>query len=1221
MGRRLLIFAGSFLTLVITAVLAMPWWWGPTLRAFAEKRGVEMGLYSTVGYGRWSVEDVVVRRARWELALNRVEAPHPLAWWWRRSATGPVDVDGWSFRWIGDVAVEGSPAEPTGDAESVDWLTVRQGLREWGPEIILQSGRVEVAGMPVRATIDRLRLTAGHLELSRVQASPVEFGGHITWNDASLLVLSFEDEARSWAFQLRATESADELAITGSWWENELSGILGVDPESWRPERINLRSESWTVDGGALGWGDRLATLSGDSDFVWSPEGFNLSVIAGGVPLAGSRFPEARVTLVAMGDTREARVQRLDVSLPGLSASLDEPLVISREAGGAETPSQFRIEADLSELISAEIEGQLRGALTTTYRAESWPEMRGAFDLANIGFRDLPRLAGRFAGELTWPGFRIEQLELQSDDGLLLAGSAIGNAATGRIESANATASLASSVLRMWLPSDVDFDQLDVSASVNGEWTELEHTGHFELTNLRVPKLKPLAAEGDWRGGRQRAVFDVRTRSEASELELQAVLDPEQIELSNVELRCEETVVWTVARARIAQVGESWFLDETELTGPGLSLATSGLDARNGNLHWELQETDLNWVGDWWAEPVPPMGIGRLSGAARWTPTDLAAEARVLMEFDLDQVGSINVAADVAGDAHGLAVSEFWIGRGGVAFASARGEFPVALSRSESGAFQWKLDEEETLRADVSVSPHPEFWQPLGAATGITLVRPEVELALTGTWAQPVGAGLIAIERLSLPATEGFWHWPTLENLRATLAGDSEGVALEDMTVTVESQRLRARGRLPVTLQSWRELQESPLRYLRTHGEAAVELPDADMAAVARFVPDYLAPVGRVALAVEFSPGGDMAGALSLRDAASRPLGPLGVMQEITADVTFAGRQVFLDQLSATVGGQPVTLTGSAELPVGGQPLWDARLTGDNLPLVRRTGLLLRGDLDLRLRTDEAGNGELSGGVHLADGVMVADIRSLIPEPSGGQRPATRPPYFSVGVEPLRDWAVDIAVSGNRFLRMQTPVVDGVASVEARLQGTLGVPRAVGEVRIEEAEVKLPFARFDVENGRIELTEENPFAPELSIAGEGKRLGYDLRMELTGTVDRPRLHFSSTPVLPAADVILLVMAGVVPREDFAYTGSRRAVQVGTFLGQGIFNGLWRGSDRLTVTSGESLSRQGRETYRFSYEVDERWSLVGEYDEFDHYNAAVKWRLMPNSARKAEEASP
>jgi translocation and assembly module TamB len=60
------------------------------------------------------------------------------------------------------------------------------------------------------------------------------------------------------------------------------------------------------------------------------------------------------------------------------------------------------------------------------------------------------------------------------------------------------------------------------------------------------------------------------------------------------------------------------------------------------------------------------------------------------------------------------------------------------------------------------------------------------------------------------------------------------------------------------------------------------------------------------------------------------------------------------------------------------------------------------------------------------------------------------------------------------------------------------------------------------------------------------------------------------------------------------------------------------SDRLMFSSGEHVSRQGRETYSIEYRLNNRWSLTGEYDEFDDYNAGVKWRVFRE--KKADHAT-
>jgi translocation and assembly module TamB len=77
-------------------------------------------------------------------------------------------------------------------------------------------------------------------------------------------------------------------------------------------------------------------------------------------------------------------------------------------------------------------------------------------------------------------------------------------------------------------------------------------------------------------------------------------------------------------------------------------------------------------------------------------------------------------------------------------------------------------------------------------------------------------------------------------------------------------------------------------------------------------------------------------------------------------------------------------------------------------------------------------------------------------------------------------------------------------------------------------------------------------------------------------------------------------------------------RLGTFLGQSLLASLGGDSEageRLSVSTGENVSRQGRETYGIEYRLADRWSLVGEYDEFDDFNVGVKWRVFSRGGSK------
>jgi translocation and assembly module TamB len=306
-----------------------------------------------------------------------------------------------------------------------------------------------------------------------------------------------------------------------------------------------------------------------------------------------------------------------------------------------------------------------------------------------------------------------------------------------------------------------------------------------------------------------------------------------------------------------------------------------------------------------------------------------------------------------------------------------------------------------------------------------------------------------------------------------------------------------------------------------------------------------------------------------------------------------------------------VTLTGAVELAEDASPRFDLALRGTNLPFVRQTGLLLRGDLDLQLQTPGAGApARLSGSVRLRDSLFLSDVRALLPQ--GGAGPMRRPPYFAVEAAPVNAWTLAIDVSGDRFMRVRIPVFTGVASARFRLGGTLGEPRAIGELVIDEGVIKMPFAGFDVTQGTVRLTEMDATEPEIYVRGTGRRYGYDLTLAVEGRASQPNVVFSSSPALDSEQVLLMVMAGTAPGNEITRTATQRAANIGLFLGQSLLSSLGADAaeaDRLTLMSGEKISRQGRETYEFEYQLSDRWTLTGEYNEFDEYNAGVKWRVF------------
>jgi translocation and assembly module TamB len=236
-------------------------------------------------------------------------------------------------------------------------------------------------------------------------------------------------------------------------------------------------------------------------------------------------------------------------------------------------------------------------------------------------------------------------------------------------------------------------------------------------------------------------------------------------------------------------------------------------------------------------------------------------------------------------------------------------------------------------------------------------------------------------------------------------------------------------------------------------------------------------------------------------------------------------------------------------------------------------------------------------------------VRDLVPGTVSA--PSRRPPYFSVESPPAADWRLAAKVTGTKFLRVRSTLFNGEISANLKLEGTLREPVALGDLRIDSGTVRFPFASLAVRQGFVTLGSGDPHRPQLQLLAESKRFGYELRMEASGPADAPVVQFSSTPPLSSEQIVLMLTAGEMPKGMLTLTPQQKAQTVAVFFGRDLLARLGLGDesgDRLTFQSGEQVSEQGRPTYNVEYKFTDRWSLVGEYDRFNAFNAGLKWRV-------------
>jgi translocation and assembly module TamB len=1168
------------------------------------------------------------------------------------------------IRWLG--SGEASPeVDETSGAVAIRGLTdqIHEGLtlaEQWLPPLHLRDVRVSAAGAriglpellwngqelrieadsvegleqlegwePEQSSLRATRMGSGiffQIHLQTREFAPVDLRGEVR-------PLADEEVRFDFAVKSEHVQAEAEAFWSGAGWRPDevvaegraALGQLGVNLPEGVAEidstfEASLEGDRWTV--------------SARQEGAWSGEDEAL----GEVPLT--------LEVKASGDREAVEIEALTLQAPWAQARLDRPLRLDLATLSPQAAVRLQWEFDAGQEAAVPLTGRGRGVAEIAPREGDLAGMRWQID----GEAELD-LAPWLPEGVVAPGLIEFAAQGEGDsEAFCLEESRIESAAWGRIEgnacweraaagplTGSVEGIVLAALLTPLLPEGVSLtDDLEWSAeSVDGAKTMA-----WNVT-LRAPALayEPMSLTGS-----ADLALTALSRSEVARWSLQFERDSGAVEIEG-KAQWAEAKQWSVSIDRLEETFEGeprWRSVEP--------WAVSGVSGADGN-RLELQPLRLaredgsgelrvggtmnfrpgrHPVGDfefalhdlapdafegWWQAPNEQWQLVRLEGRAQ-IPQEGPLIARIdgegLWNARDGSTWRLSMAGETQGDV--LTIERLDVASSTAPWLRAGGTLPIAWVFG-SGAAEWgrlQADRAAALDWQVEVSAREPLPPYLTERFPLAYENFTFKGDLSGSFAEPQGQFSADGAWLEIPLDSGGDTGETLrlENprLQAELAAGAIEVAQLGFRLPGAAERAEASLRLEHD--QWDgAISGATLDWLEAL-RLKVGLNAFPVAALGPFLPETVEPAGEINADIAKTDGLLFEGSVSWRGIQFGPL-PNGMApRDFQGIARLDGRALREIEAELSVSGRSVRLGGEVDLAQWPEPLFDLSLEAERLDLVRQLDLILRAKGDLRLtRNSVAESTRLAGDLELLDSLLLRDVRDFTRQGAAGV--ARRPPYFAVEAEPFNTWQLDIDITGERFMRVQTPIFSGTLSADFHLGGTLGEPVATGQAEVNEGSVDFPFASLPVQRGLATITIDEPHRLQLEAHAQGIAFGYDVSVDLTGSANDPVVLFGSAQGLSPDDVVLMLTAGSVPSSDRQESDSMRAGRLALYLGRDIFSTLLSENgeaSKLEVRTTEGVSPFRKETQVIEYHFTEDWSVLGEYDEFGDYNVDAKWTI-------------
>ncbi len=1225
--RRILKSLALATCLAAGLLLTMPLWFGWILHPTLARFNVSYESYERIGWGRFALRGLQCTLPSANLKSERLEISLPPTWLWRvyfgnTQDTRPfVAIDTWELEIKPQPAPEPTPATPLpeGFQNARDAIGL---VQHWMPRFVARQGTVIFNDLTVLLPSialenSMLSIETAAPELARAGRLVADLGNPA----APTLDITVPELNFGTTVALNATESSVSVTGRSTFEQSPFEWSVDFGPKSSLPLRANLECPSFPIPAKWLTTtpiGKAAASLR----IVWQDNQLKLNLKAEAWKNESSEPALESIDLALEANVRGDVVSLTKTALhtPSLHVETLDPLRFDLSLQRLTAPTEIRVTADLAQQRWVQADGRITGKISLTPRDTLIPGVEFDFLATDVGNHQAQLPSAELTGRLDWP-----ILELTKGSAAVGTGGTATLAAGIDLEKRFIQSGRLGFVGRIdqkWMPEGITHQSLSISSQFQGPFDRPEHSGTLRIEKLEAPGLRTIDLVTQWQGTLlDIAPLTISLTSTDAAIELSATTSQtnEQfaVRLDRLSMhRSQEALLELTEPAEIrleptATANPTWQLvsDPLRLAGKDRSaeLQVNLQYPDRGGFSAELKGLSSTMLAGFLSTPPPEIHLDRLNLSGGWTNGPVVFLLDTLIRTPVNQF-TVSTRLTAAGTETGLELATVEISNKNGPVLEGSGHLPLTIHPAD-GPVPLHWDRNEPMKLRLDTRSNKSFWTALSTLAGVTLAEPTLKLEVAGSLAQPMASLSVQTASLGASAERLGAVIPPLTDLKTRVELDPKRLALTAFSFRFQGQQVSATAEVPIHL----EAKTTPEIVVLEEVRARLTIDSASLAEIARAFPEHLSPQGTLDLNFELLPGLMTHGELSIEGAGSRPLPSIGSVQDIGGRIGFEGRKIAIKSLSGSIGGSPVTVSGSIDFAAdklrGRMPLLDVQIRSENTPLVRQPQMMLRTDLNLTISNATNEIPVVSGVVQLRDSFFLSDVSAL--QSGGVSSPSRRPPYFSVDSPAVGDWQLHLRVEGEEFMRIQTPVFRGRASTHLNLQNTLREPIALGDVTLNSGTIEFPFAKLRIKQGFVTLTSENPYSPQLLITARSPVFGYDVTMSVTGTADQPVVELSSTPSLSSEQIMLMMTAGELPQREITFTSRQKATSMGMFLGKGLLSKFSSGNgaaEKLTVRSGEYISSEGKQTYSVEYKLSDHWSVVGEYDRFSEFNADVKWKF-------------